>query len=303
MTDYIFEIDSGGVRLYSDIYYITDSEGNRIAYDNGYVIADWSVVPIEMLLGRTDYSTDSGSIELSGSSINFKLTMPIVNGSILFNGTAVSIIVGRYLSLQPASIRVAGSPIAFNITGTSNTNIPLASGVVRIDGSDVEFPIARVFRINFVVSSGSVSFHGSSLGFKINEPLQSGSITLSGTDIVINKLNNRIFNLDSGVIGVDGRSILVLFTPKLMFLGEGNVLTSGSSIDFIKRYFTLSQGGIVIEKYNIIFSFFRQQNPIELLLLRSIVDFYFRFESDVDFVAELTSEVIERIRLDGNFYR
>lgn len=306
MTDYIFTLASGKATLHADIDYVTDEAGNRVAYEDGYVIADWSVVPVELFYGHGSFSISSGQLHIVGTGINFALKEPLTSGTFTVSGTSIEIITLRLFQLLSGSINFLGQSIAFDKSGSGNKTFILDPGIVRIGGQSILFTINRVFPIThptkFKIKTSSIRVIGTAINFTHTISLASGTLRIGGSELTITPLINKVFRIESGTIYLVGKPILFITEPKAMYLGSGEITIGNGNFEFLTYRFYLTTGDIRIGRSPITFLISYQSDAIETLHIESIIDQTLYLSSTIPSTLDIISEIYKELELNGNFY-
>jgi hypothetical protein len=184
------------------------------------------MVPSVILERLGTYVTDvtTGAIALSGTPVNFKITLPIASGAITLTGTVVDF--QQKLPVNSGAVSLTGTPVNFKIS------LPVDSGSVSLTGSSVNF------KISLPIDAGSLSLAGTPIDFGINLPVDSGSIALTGTPVVF----KQSAPVDTGAIVLSGTPLNFRIS---LPVDSGNIALTGSLIDF-KVNLPIDPGAIVL---------------------------------------------------------
>lgn len=306
--DYIFKLDPSPTKIHTDIEYITSDDGDQVIESSNNIISDWSVIPMNILVGLLDFILSSGEILIDGKSINFHLLFPLLSGLITIEGDELDFYRSLYFQLLPGTIRINGTSIAIDVTNSGKIDFVLNSGVIRIGGTPINMVINRVIIIThptkFKITKGNITISGSPLNFIINFPLNSGTIRLSGNDLGIDIYRNLTFQLDSGEIKISGKPIAFITEPKTFLLLPGNIKVNGQELEFNYRIFSLDAGTIIIGKSTILFSISgtSEAKESERFELSSLITSIANLNSEIQNPMSINSNISSEFVIDGNIH-
>jgi len=172
-----------------------------------------------------DLVIDSGSLEISGSSVSL-LHNPLLDvdaGAISISGQDVSLEYAASISADSGSLEISGQQASL----LYNPLVSIGSGSVSVTGTDVDLVYLQDSSLD--IGGGSITVTGSAAGLYYDATigLQSGSLSITGTNAGL--LFNAHIEAGSGSIGISGSELSLLYNP-LLNADSGSVTITGTDV-------------------------------------------------------------------------